>query len=304
MKNLLFSIVTLLAAASMMNANADSFDFDHARPGTPRYPGPGMDLPGNDFGDDFFEPSRPDRPGRTERLVIQYGDQHFRGSGNVLMLKREIKNMYPRMNLQNFSLESVRLVAKSKMGRGQAELVVGRSSQDRRTIGGSPRDFQSARPYTFDRIDLYNYDSRAQGRWQIHLNGNIKVRKVVVFLQRERVRPPVPPRPPRVSIIEIGTDKADKVIADRESFRANQGNVSQIILEGRNEVVDIKEVVVVFGNGEHRQMYELTGYLRDGESRRAQLYNLRNVQKVIVTATSPQLIGSRGKYAVKLGIAR
>ena len=310
MKNTLMAITGLLTALSMMNANADSFDFGHARPGHP-----GMNLPGNDFGDLVRpdrpgrpgrpgRPDRPVRPGRFEQVEIYYGDQHFVGRDSVLYLKREIMNQHPYMSLQDYDLEGVTLVAKSKMGRGQAELMVGNSSQDRGTIGGDPRDFQSAMEYTFDRVQLNNYSGRDNGAWQIHMDGNIKVRSVIVYLQREFSRPPHPPRPPRLTTVELGTDKADKVIEDRESFSANQHNVGEIIIQGRDEVVDIREVVVVFGNGDHQRMWELEGYVRDCESRRAQLYGLRNVQRVIVTATSPNLIGSRGKYAVLLGVAR
>lgn len=117
MKKTLLAITGLLTAVSMMNANADSFDFGHARPGTP-----GMNLPNNDFGD-LIRPDRPGRPGRPDRptrpgrfqeLEIYYGDQHFVGRDSVLFLKREIQNQHPYINLQDFSLEGVTLVAKSK----------------------------------------------------------------------------------------------------------------------------------------------------------------------------------------------
>ena len=101
------------------------------------------------------------RRGRTstERLVLKLHDEHYRGN-NVIQLKQQIRQQYPRMILRNFELKQVQLVAKSKNGQGSAELMVGQSSQDRKNIAGSPREFRNSRPYTFDRVSLNNYSGR------------------------------------------------------------------------------------------------------------------------------------------------
>ena len=125
----------------------------------------------------------------TQRIVIDMYDQVYQGRQSVLPLKRLIKRQHPRMNMDNFNLVRVRLVAKSRHGRGQANLVVGRWQSNSQTIGGRPVDWNWDRPRSFDRIVFHNQVRRDdEKRWQIHMRGNIKVRKVVVVLEREQRR--------------------------------------------------------------------------------------------------------------------
>lgn len=124
--------------------------------------------------------NRPGADGR-QRLVLHLGDAHYRGD-NTIFLRRELNAQYPHLRLQGADLLRVRVVGKSRHGRGQASLEVGGYEVDRATLGGVPADFHNDVPYTFSRVDLMNnYDSR--GPWQIKLRGNIKVRRVVVIVQ-------------------------------------------------------------------------------------------------------------------------
>lgn len=123
--------------------------------------------------------------GIQERLVIQV-NQHLRGQ-NVIKLKQQIRAQYGQMDFQNMQLDRVRLVAKSKKGRGEAVLVVGQNASYPATITGSPYDFQTQRPYTFARVGLVNPSRSSQGKWQIELKGNIKVKKVVVLVTKKRM---------------------------------------------------------------------------------------------------------------------
>lgn len=144
-------------------------------------------------GIDARRPGRPGGPIAQQRLILEMGDAHYRGQ-NTIFLKREIKARYPHLRLVNFDIKRVRVVAKSRHGRGQVSLMVGGVEADRATIYGTPQDFHVDRPYTFDRIVMQNFH-RSQGAWQLALRGNIKVRRVVVVVNRSRGGGGVGPAP-------------------------------------------------------------------------------------------------------------
>lgn len=120
---------------------------------------------------------------QQQRLIIQL-DQHLRGQG-LIKIKQELKAQYGHLDLQNMQLESVRLVAKSKQGRGEATLIVGQSASYPAVVGGSPYDFHNDRGYTFSRISMMNPNRSSQGKWQIQTKGNIKVKKIVVMVSQK-----------------------------------------------------------------------------------------------------------------------
>jgi hypothetical protein len=122
--------------------------------------------------------------GERKRVVLEMYDQKFRGN-NIIALKREIKDQYPRMKLRKFSLKAVNLVAKTRRGHGTATLLVGQQASRSKTVAGSRHEFHSNRPYTYDRVRLRNPSNSSQGRWQIELQGAFKVKKVVVVLERK-----------------------------------------------------------------------------------------------------------------------
>lgn len=144
-----------------------------------------------------------------DRLVLRFHDDQFRGQ-NTLYLKREIRNQHPRVRVRDLKLESVRLVAKSKLGRGTATLNVGGRSSYAETINGSQYDFDSSDRWTFDRVDLYPSGRRTSGAWQIDLRGNIKVREVVLFVRDNgsyNPRPNPRPNPRRSELIRCESKK-------------------------------------------------------------------------------------------------
>ena len=237
----------------------------------------------------------------TEQLVLKLNDAHYRGS-SVIQLKQQIRQQYPRMILRNFKLKRVKLVAKSKQGRGSAELMVGQSSQDRGNIAGSPREFHSSKAYTFDRVALNNYSGR-QGAWQIHLQGNIIVRKVVVVLEsefRDMPRRPGPRRPGQLSFIDIGTQRFDKLVDETETVQINQRSVYEISITGDGKV-DVKQAVVVFRNGRRERLFRLEGTIYDGQTKTA-FIDGRNVESLKILGTSPNVFGSRGKIKAEVGV--
>lgn len=144
----------------------------------------------DNYGDDFGRSVNRNR----QRLVLDFYDQHLRGN-NTLKLKNKIRNMYPNIRLRNAEIVRVRLVAKTKHGRGTAALRVGSNMTQRRMVYGHPSDFHRSNANSFDRVDFQSPSYNSDGAWQVQLNGNFKVRKVVVVL-RTNQRPPTPPRRP------------------------------------------------------------------------------------------------------------
>ncbi len=122
---------------------------------------------------------------QARELVLDYNDTVYSGD-STLALKRMINEKYPRLDLQEADLISVRLVAKSQFGRGTATLHIGGRDVDTRTVSGRPMDWNDNDGRTFDRID-FRYRGNDRGVWQIKLNGNIKVRRVVVEVRMEEV---------------------------------------------------------------------------------------------------------------------
>lgn len=124
-----------------------------------------------------------DRRVREDRVVLDMYGAHYTGQ-SVIHLKQQLKQR--GYSPANFELVRAVLVAKTKQGRGTAELVVGGSRSYPKTVMGSPRDFHNGAQYTYDKVQFRNpsyYDS--QGVWQIHLKGNFKVQKIVLLVKRK-----------------------------------------------------------------------------------------------------------------------
>ena len=126
----------------------------------------------------------------TDRLVLDFGDSHLRsdnGYASTLFLKRALLEQYPGIEVSDYRLRRVVVVAKSKAGRGNVQLRVGPEVSGRYRVAGIPRDFRNGQRYTFDRIRIDNPFGDSWGPWQLHFHGNFKVRKVVLILE-ERPR--------------------------------------------------------------------------------------------------------------------
>lgn len=128
------------------------------------------------------------RPGNNgqQRLEIDLGDQIFQNQ-SVIRLKQEIKKRHPRINFNNWDLKRVVLVAKSARGFGEASLKVGRRGSRIETVDGNRFDFRRRGHY--HRVAFFAPGSD-RGKWQIHMQGRIKVKKVIVVAQRKRSRRP------------------------------------------------------------------------------------------------------------------
>jgi hypothetical protein len=123
--------------------------------------------------------------GQQKERIQLHLNQHLRGQ-SIIKLKQELKMQKPHMNIKNLELVAVKIVAKSKMGRGQATLLVGAQSSYSETIGGHPEDFHYEDRYTYQKVRISNPGYDSKGKWQIHLQGNIKVKKVVLIVKKKR----------------------------------------------------------------------------------------------------------------------
>lgn len=121
-----------------------------------------------------------------ERYVLDYNDRYFenrRGGETTLMLKRTLKQQYPWVNTRDLKLKNVTLVAKSKVGRGHVQLRVGRRASDFYRISGHPKSFRRDYRKSYDRIRLSNPSRDSRGPWQMNLNGNFNVRKIIIITE-------------------------------------------------------------------------------------------------------------------------
>lgn len=126
-----------------------------------------------------------------ERYVIEFDDAHIRsqkGEPATIFLKKAFRQQYPWVELTDMDLRRVVLVAKSRKGNGGAQLRVGEWFTDSYAVAGRPIDFRDQRKITFDRVRFYNPSSSSRGPWQIDLQGNFIVRKVVLEMDNYRWR--------------------------------------------------------------------------------------------------------------------
>lgn len=126
-----------------------------------------------------------------ERFVLDFNDSHIRshkGEGATIFLKKSLKEQYPWVQVSDLKLKKVVLVAKSKQGRGGADLRVGKRATDMYEVGGRPRSFHNNDRGSFDRVKFGNPSHSSKGRWQLGLRGNLIVRKVVLVVDNHRKR--------------------------------------------------------------------------------------------------------------------
>lgn len=231
----------------------------------------------------------------AEKIILNLGDAHYRG-GTTLPLKQMIKQKHRRFNLRRSNIISVKVVAKSKHGGGTASLYINGRENDRQRIGGHRSEFHNPAKYTFDRILLNPLRRRTPGAWQLRLDGNIKVKRIVIQVDRTF-------RPAPLHYIEVGTKKAPKVIDEVDTFRIGQGPIQKLVIKGESNKVQVKRVVAELRNGRTIPFPSLTGTLRGGDTLVAHVGG-KNIHKIWVTVTSPSLIGGRGKYKVEVGVFR
>jgi hypothetical protein len=118
-----------------------------------------------------------------QRIVLNMDDEHFTGR-SVIHLKQEIRDhlgIRPGQ-LDDLELEEVTLIAKSRQGNGEGRLRIGQDETRWMDIDDGRGNFNDDDLDSYDRIDFENPNSNnnSRGVWQIHLQGNIKVKRIVL----------------------------------------------------------------------------------------------------------------------------
>ncbi len=243
-----------------------------------------------------------------QEYTLDMGDQLIQAGPRVgkktVFLKRELIRRYGLRGLDNDQLINVRVVSKTRAGRGSVALYSGQRLVEKEFVAAG--DFNKDGPRTWDRVDL---TPRRPGfsvgqAWQLDFEGFHKLRRIVVTVNHMRARPTPPPRPqpPQVGrgeIVQLGGTTVEKFFIERDAY-SPKGNVvvSQIRIKGDRNFILVDNAYVVFKNGQRRELTELEGMLADGEVKIAQVAN-RGIQNIVIEAVSG-LIGPRGKYTVSV----
>lgn len=128
-------------------------------------------------------------PGQPiERFVLDLNGREFNSAQGetTVALKALIQQRYGNQDLEREDLVHVAVMAKSQMGRAQMSLLVGRDLGRPVQVAGNP--FQYARPGGFQQYVLQHPGREQAGVWQLKLNGNIKIDRIVVVVRDQALR--------------------------------------------------------------------------------------------------------------------
>ncbi len=119
----------------------------------------------------------------AERFVLNLGDAEFSGN-SVIRLKQMLRDQHG-IDARDYNLRGVMILSKTKFGRGTAALKVGDWVSYSQRVYGSPENFNRPNENTFVRTEFRNENRRHDGVWQILLEGNHKVRRIIVAIERD-----------------------------------------------------------------------------------------------------------------------
>ncbi|WP_163337697.1 hypothetical protein [Desulfopila sp. IMCC35008] len=134
----------------------------------------------------FFVPTL--ASAEAERLILKYKDRHIQSKNHqvqALYLKRELKQRYPQLNLNQYRLVRTVVMAKSKKGKGTIQLRVRNNYSRKHKVHGPPQGFGNSAKFTYDKIEIGNPAHRSDGPWQLLFTGNFKLRKVLLVVERK-----------------------------------------------------------------------------------------------------------------------
>ncbi len=113
-----------------------------------------------------------------QRIVLDFTDGHMqsrRGEQTAIFLKKELIRHYPGINVSDLLLHKVILIGTSEKGKGLAQLRVGPNSSGVYQVG--------RHKHSFSQVELANPFRQSWGPWQLLLNGDVKIRKVVLEVE-------------------------------------------------------------------------------------------------------------------------
>ncbi|NQY99103.1 MAG: hypothetical protein HRT45_00365 [Bdellovibrionales bacterium] len=119
--------------------------------------------------------------------VLEFKDAVLRSKQgqDTIHLKRELRGQLG-IKAREAKILSVMMVAKTAAGKGQATLVVGQDRTHPQIIAGNQNKWNRKGEKSFDRALFKAPGRSSEGRWQIHLKGNFKIRQIVVEIAKKK----------------------------------------------------------------------------------------------------------------------
>ena len=117
-------------------------------------------------------------------LSLDYADLHVRtgaGDNGILRLRNKARQDHG-IRTQDYELEKVTIIGKSRRGNGTATLFVGNAASFSEVLDGNPQKFVQKNLGSFDVVEIQNPKVNSNGSWQIELQGNIKIREVKLHM--------------------------------------------------------------------------------------------------------------------------
>jgi hypothetical protein len=236
----------------------------------------------------------------TKNVKLDLNAAHMRGHNRIPLTKMiQQQTAGPK---QGWKITKVQLSAKSKHGAAEAVLKVGRSESLSKIIAGTPEAFES--DYSgFSTVTLNALNSFRGARGQrakILLQGNVKVESAKVVMKKQVKYDYTDDFDAMYE--KVGQFKADKIIGSSKTYNMH-GFLYAIKLTAVKGRISVDKVTVVFRNGDKIILDELNGRLRSGRSSKVFTFKHglnRPVKKVIVSAVSTKMFGSRGVISVEL----
>ncbi len=103
--------------------------------------------------------------------------------GHVVRLKAETMRIHPDFDFSSVDLDSVDIVAKSRMGQGHIALRVGNQYSERKPIPGRKPDYDDPAAASFHSVSIRHHGASSNGLWQLLVVGYIKIRRVVLHMR-------------------------------------------------------------------------------------------------------------------------
>lgn len=104
---------------------------------------------------------------------------------------------------------------------------------------------------------------------------------------------------------DLGTNRVPKFVSEVQTIHVGGQLVNELLIRAIDNRVQIESVMAVLNNGQRIDLRFATGSIREGNELRTlvdRYYSLR-IHRLEIRASSPNLIGSRGKFQTLVGFA-
>ena len=119
-------------------------------------------------------------------VELHFNHWHLHGHKRVY-LRKVFKRQYPGIDILSYDLRRVVVLAKSYRGRSEATLRVGNHRSRTRSIYGQSDVFHNP-DQGYRTISFKNPKRDSRGLWQLDFNGDVKLDRIVLVLQRSKQR--------------------------------------------------------------------------------------------------------------------